>query len=211
MPGIGNVGKLAIDYLSTALECQTLKSIFSPGFPANVMVIDGCTRLLQVEIKSPAEIKDLYIICGDAQPVGVLYMYTVAEQILDTVRSLEATDILTLAGYVGNSQEKVLAATTDANTAKELEMNGVALLRGGFIGGLNGILVGLAPNYEMRGICLLGSTSGRSLIDVRAANNVVSVVRQLLKLDLPLDGLNLPESAEEEDNERSYELDPSYR
>jgi hypothetical protein len=211
MPGIGNVGKLAVDYLSTALQCQTLRSMISPGFPPQVMVIEGCTRLLQIEIKVPALKRDLYIICGDTQPVGVLHMYIVAGQILEAIKSLEATDIVTLAGYVGDAPEKVLGVATDTKTAEELEMNGVALLRGGFIGGLNGIIVGLAPNYGLRGICLLGSTSGRSLIDVKAANNVVGVVGQLLKLDMPLDGLDLSESVEEKESETSRELDPSYR
>ncbi len=37
--GIGSVGKVAADYLATALECSTAKQFFSKGFPAQVVIM----------------------------------------------------------------------------------------------------------------------------------------------------------------------------
>jgi proteasome assembly chaperone (PAC2) family protein len=211
LPGIGNVGKLAADYLSNALDCTTMKFITSSGFPQQVLIIDGCTRVLQVELKAPEERVDLYILNGDAQPVGVHDMYKLAGEILETARSMGVTDLITLAAYIGDAQGKVFGVATDPDLAKELENNGVKLLRNGFIGGLNGILVGLSPLHGMRGIGLLGSTSGEHPLDVKAANCVVQVTKQLLGLGIPLDGLDLTEADDEEKSTTSEDLDISYR
>ena len=211
LPGIGNVGKLAADYLSNALDCSTTKSITSSGFPQQVLIIDGCARVLQVELKTPEEHEGLYILSGDAQPVGVNDMYNLAGDILETARSIGITDLVTLAAYIGDAQGKVFGVATDPDLAKELEDKNVKLLRNGFIGGLNGILIGLSPMYGMRAIGLLGSTSGDHPLDVKAANCVVQVAKQLLGLGMPLDGLDLTETDEEEKISSSEDLDISYR
>ncbi len=112
LPGIGSVGKVAADYLATALECSTAKHFFSKGFPAQAVVTGNVTSLLHAELKA-VKIKDrndLFVLSGDAQPLEIKEMYSLAGDILEYARSHKVTDIITLAAYVGDSKEKVMGA-----------------------------------------------------------------------------------------------------
>jgi proteasome assembly chaperone (PAC2) family protein len=195
LPGIGSVGKVAADYLATALECSTAKHFFSKGFPAQVVVNGNITDLLHAEMKA-AKIKDrsdLFVLSGDAQPLDVREMYSLAGDILQYARSHGVTDIITLAAFVGESKEKVMGAAGNPETADELQKCGIPLLRSGSIGGLNGLLAGLAPLYDLRGFCLLATTSGENPIDLLAARNLLEVLLPLVGVDISLEGLAVEE------------------
>ncbi|MHC1631083.1 MAG: PAC2 family protein [Methanotrichaceae archaeon] len=193
LPGTGNVGKVATDCISTALECHTLKAVISPGFPPQVMVIDGMVRVLQVELKAPERREDLLVLSSDAQPLTPTKMYGLAGKILKTLKSFDVTDLITLAAYVSRSEETIFGVATDRYLAQELEQEGVILLHDGIIGGLNGILVGLCPFYDMRGVCLMGNTTGEDPVDLVAAKNLIEATKHILHLDLSVDGLDLEE------------------
>ncbi len=196
LPGVGSVGKIAADYLSTALECITFKPFYSKGFPAQVMVSDGLTELFRAELKVPKDRSNMYVLCGDAQPLEIEEMYSLAEDILEAVKSQNVTDFITLAAYVGDSKEKVVGAASEPDLVAELEKNGIPKLRNAAIGGINGLLAGLSPLYGIRGYCLLGITSGEALIDLKAAKNLLEAATQLLDLDIAIDGLDFEDSKE---------------
>ncbi len=188
LPGIGSVGKVAADYLATALECSTAKHFFSKGFPAQVVINGNLTDLLHAEMKTVKnkDNDDLFILSGDAQPMDVREMYRLAGDILEYARSNRVTDIITLAAYVGESSDEVMGAASSPALAQELKESGIALLKSGSIGGLNGLLAGLAPVYDMRGFCFLATTSGESPIDVNAARNLLEALMPLVGLDLEI-------------------------
>lgn len=195
LPGIGSVGKVAADYLATALECSTARQFFSKGFPAQVVIEGNTTSLLHAEMKAVkmAERNDLFVLSGDAQPVEIREMYSLAGDILEYARSQKVTDIITLAAFVGDSKEKVLGAASSKEIAEDLEKNDIALLKSGSIGGLNGLLAGLAPLYGMRGICLLATTSGENPVDLRAAKNLLEALLPLVGVDISIEGLAIEE------------------
>lgn len=196
LPGIGSVGKVAADYLATALECTTFKPFYSRGFPPQVLVEDGLAKLFHAELRVPKEKRDIFILSGNAQPLEIRDMYALAGDILNAIKSLHISDLLTLAAYVGDCTDKVVGAASTPELALELEKNGIPLLRSGAIGGINGLLVGLSPLYDLRGYCLLGTTSGEDLVDLRAAKNLLEVAKDLLHLDISLQGLEFDEMEE---------------
>jgi uncharacterized protein len=208
LPGIGSVGKVAADFLATSLQCSTIKSFFSPGFPPQVMVSEGLAKLMHGELMRPLEREKLLILSGDAQPLDVLGMYSLAGEILQALKEQGVTDVITLAAYVGENTEKVLGAATDPNCAATLEGCNIPMLRSGAIGGLNGLLAGMAPRYGLRGVCLLATTSGSESVDLRAAINLLSAIDGLLSLDLDLSllepALEQQEEMEAEDNDMNY-------
>jgi proteasome assembly chaperone (PAC2) family protein len=210
LPGIGSVGKIAADYLATALECDTAKQFFSKGFPAQVVITGNTTGLLHAELKAArlADRNDLFVLSGDAQPVEIGEMYSLAGDILEYARSQKITDIITLAAYVGDSKEKVLGAASSKEMAGEIEKNGIALLKSGSIGGLNGLLAGLAPLYDMRSFCLLATTSGENPVDLRAAMNLLEALLPLVGVEISLEGLAIEEP---EAVSQCEEMDMYYR
>lgn len=189
LPWIGSVGKVAADYLSVALDTSPVQTFRSSGFPPQVMVVEGLARPFSVEIKAPGERHDLLILSGDAQPLEVKGMYALAGDILQKAKSLHATKIISLGAYVGEANEKILGVASDPKLASFLKDSGIPLLKNGFIGGVNGILCGLAPLYGMQGACLMGATKGDMLIDLKAAGNLLMAVSKLLSIDISTDEL----------------------
>ena len=197
MPGIGSVGKVAADYIAAALECATFQLMVSTGFPPEVPVEGGIARALQVELKAPEGRDDLLILCGDAQPLKPPFMYNLAGEILKALKSYEVTDLVTLAAYVGSSEERIFGVATDSELAIALEEGGIALLRNGIVGGLNGILVGLCPFYGMRGVCLMGKTDGKKGVDLASAEHLIEAASDLLELNVPTEILGWRKREEE--------------
>jgi proteasome assembly chaperone (PAC2) family protein len=206
LPGLGSVGKVAADYLATALECETVKSFFSPGFPPQIVVSDGLAYLLQAELKAPKEREGLLIFSGDAQPLEIGEMYRLAGEVLEEARNRGSTDFIALAAYLGEAESSVLGAASDSEAARELEEAGLPLLRNGAIGGLNGLLAGLAPLYGMRGFCLLGTTNGEEAVDLRATKNLLHALLPLLDLDISLENLAFegPEESVRQEPDMNY-------
>lgn len=208
LPGVGSVGKIATDYLVTSLKCSTFKAFYSKGFPAQVMVTDGLTDMFRAELKVPKGRGDMYILSGDAQPLESKDMYSLAGDILEAAKSLNVTDIITLAAYVGDLKEKVVGTASDITLVQELEKNDIPILRSGAIGGINGLLAGMSPLYGIRGYCILGTTSGEELVDIAASRNLLEATCSLLDLDISLDGLRIEEP---EDVSCYQDTDMNYR
>lgn len=199
---MGSVGKIAADYIIKSLDCRRLMPIYSRGFPPQVMVSEGLTSTFQAEILAPCGRNDLILVSGDAQPMDVVNMNILACDILAAASSMGTNDIVTLAAYVSDLDEKVVGTATDIETLEELSRIGIHKIDRGFIGGLNGILAGMAPQFGMRGLCILGTTSGDRIVDLVASKNLVNAVIPLFGLDIPLNGLEFAEATdEEEDNE----------
>ncbi|OQB22397.1 MAG: PAC2 family protein [Euryarchaeota archaeon ADurb.Bin190] len=117
--------------------------------------------------------------------------------------------MITLAAYVGETEDEVLGAATDPDCAAALTENNISLLKSGAIGGLNGLLAGLAPRYGLRGICLLATTSGSEPVDIAAAGRLLAAIKELLNLELDLTVLS--PFAEEQEIEAPSEIDMNYR
>jgi hypothetical protein len=209
LPGIGSVGKMAADYLAMALECSTIMPFFSRSFPPQVMVSEGLAELMHGELMRPKEKKSMLILSGDAQPLDVVGMHELAGNILQAIKEQGVTDVITLAAYVGETNEKILGTATDLESATALGECKISLLRSGAIGGLNGLLAGLAPLYDLRGFCLLATSSGADPVDIQAATNLLGALKELLHLDIDI---TLMEPAIEEPEELApQEVDMNYR
>ncbi len=200
---------MATDYLATALECSTIIPFFSRSFPPQVMVSGGLAKLMQAQLMSTKEKENLLILTGDAQPLDVVGMYELAGNILQAIKKQGVTDVITLAAYVGETNETVLGTATDADAATALSECKIPLLRSGAVGGLNGLLAGMAPLYDLRGYCLLATSSGADPVDIRAANNLLCAIKELLHLDIDI---TLMEPVIEEPQEvGAEEVDMNYR
>ena len=182
---------------------------FSSGFPAQVVVSDGLSHLLHAELKVPKDRKDMFILSGDAQPMEVEEMYRLAGEILEALKAEGVEDVITLAAFVGDTKEETLGAASDTEGTALLKENNVPLLTSGAIGGLNGLLAGLAPLYGMRGFCLLGTSSGADPVDLGAAGNLLELINDLFKLDLDVTLMEPETEALEEDIQE--EADMNYR
>ncbi|MBI4257345.1 MAG: proteasome assembly chaperone family protein [Thaumarchaeota archaeon] len=192
LPGSGYVAKLGIEHLAKGLNSELFAVIYSSSFPPQVMTkADGSTELMKHELhywKNPEGGSDLILYTGDAQPVTPEAEYEFADRVLELSSSLGAKNVYTLAAYItGNFVEhpKVFGTATDKETAQMLSSMGVNLMTEGAITGMNGLLIGIAKIKNMKGVCLLGETSGY-MVDPKAAQAVLESLSKILGIKVDL-------------------------
>ena len=207
LPGVGNVGKLAADYLRDQLKATPVASIYSKFFPPQVYVSeDGIIRLVSNELSyrkatKPGE-RDLLILGGDYQGITPEGQYELTHRVLEFCASLGVKELYTLAGFAqGHVVEapRVLGAATSPARVEAMKKFGVVFSRndpGGGLIGASGLFLGLGRLFQMEGVCLMGETSGY-FVDPRSAEAVLKVLTGVL--GIPLDFSELEAKAKEID------------
>lgn len=207
LPGVGNVGKLAADYLKEKLGAKPLATIYSKFFPPQVYVSEeGVTRLVSQELSyrkaaGPKQ-RDLLILSGDYQGISPEGQYELTERVLSLCHDLGTKELYTLAGFAqGRVIEvpRVLGAATSPEKVEAMKKYGVVFSRndpGGGLIGASGLFLGLGRLYDMHGVCLMGETSGY-FVDPRSAEAVLKVLAKIL--EVPIDFSDLEGKAKEID------------
>lgn len=195
LPGVGNVGKLAADYLKEKLDAKPLATFYSKFFPPQVYVSEeGLIRLVSNDLsyrKSPkAGGRDLLILGGDYQGMSPEGQYELTEQVLRYCAEKHGVrEVYTLAGFAqGHVVEKprVLGAATSIAGVEAMKKFGVVFSRndpGGGLIGASGLFLGLGRLFGMEGVCLMGETSGY-FVDPRSAEAVLKVLTQALGIEV---------------------------
>lgn len=199
LPGVGNVGKLAADYLRDRLKAKPLATIYSKFFPPQVYVAeDGIIRLVSNELsyyRAPASSDhDLLILGGDYQGISPEGQYELTHRTLEIAAELGVKEVYTLAGFAqGHVIEtpRVLGAATSAERVEAMKRVGVVFSRndpGGGLIGASGLFLGLGRTFGMEGVCLMGETSGY-FVDPRSAEAVLKVLTRVLKVEIDFSDL----------------------
>ncbi len=188
LPGLGLVGKIAVQYLIDQYNPPLIAKIVSDLIPlpdgsAGVRVEEEDLKLASIDLyylRRKGSKRDVLLMTSEAQPVP-WGQYRVAEKIIKYVGSLNVNLVLALGGYVPGSPniKGVFACTNDMDLMKELESYGVKRLRGGYVTGACGIIVGIAHVHGIRSACLLGTTGG-SFPDPGASKNILMIVDKII-------------------------------
>lgn len=165
LPGFGNVGKIAAYLLIKFCGAKPFAELYSPSFPDYVSVgSKGVCRLPRYEFHAaPMEKNDFLIMTGDTQPSleDVVAHYEVCSDILDFVEKYGCRFIITLGGVpVSEDKAQVYVAATSPRLAAEFMEKGAVIYSKGRIMGATGLLLGLAKERGLEGVCLLGTTTG---------------------------------------------------
>jgi len=194
LPGVGNVGKLAADYLKDQLPAKPLATIFSKFFPPQVYVSEeGIIRLVSNDLHywkaSGAGGRDILVLGGDYQGISPEGQYEITERVLDYCQGLGVREVFTLAGFAQGrvvEEPRVLGAATNPERVAAMKKFGVTFSRndpGGGLIGASGLFLGLGRLYGMEGVCLMGETSGY-FVDPRSAEAVLHVLCNALGLSI---------------------------
>ena len=199
LPGVGNVGKLAADYLRDQLGAKPLATLFSKFFPPQVYVSEtGIVRLVSNDLsywKAPAGAPhDLLVLGGDYQGISPEGQYEITERVLEYCAQLGVKQVFTLAGFAQGrvvDEPKVLGAATSPGLVDAMKRFGVVFSRndpGGGLIGASGLFLGLGRLFGMEGVCLMGETSGY-FVDPHSAGAVLRVLSKALKIEIDLTAL----------------------
>ncbi len=195
LPGMGQVGKIAVDFLIDALKPQLLYKIHSHDFWHSVYFNDeGFVELPSVCLYAhKGKKQDLLFLAGDDQPNTPRASYHFSEKILDLVQELGCREIFTLGGIGMPSEVKnpqVFGAVTDKTTLGKYKNYSIDFKLGRKIEaivGASGLLLGLARLRGMGGVALLTETYGHpSHLGFREAKCVLSQLKKIMSLEVDL-------------------------
>jgi hypothetical protein len=198
LPGIGHIGRIAVDYMVHQLKAKKFAELYSPFFFPFVIVHEDRIHTLRNEFfywKNPKG-NDLILLIGDSQTYDPKGHYEIAGKIIDFAKSFGAKEVITIGGFsTGRVTEKpkVFGVVTDDEQSKMLGKLGVELKVSGQIGtivGAAGLLVGLGQLRGMKAYTLLGETSGFPIVtDPNAAEAVLDVIQKVLDVKIDLSKL----------------------
>lgn len=195
-PGSGFVGKLAVDHLIQELSAKHLADIYSTSFPPQILIkTDGTADLIKnsifyVEDTGPYPIS-LLLLTGDTQPANPDSEYLLAEEILDIAAKFNPRQVFTLAAYITGvfiDNPRIFGTATDIDIVKTFEEKGVLAMDGGSITGMNGIMIGIAKLRGMKGVCLLGETSGY-VVDAKSSKSLLEILLSIIGIKIDMTNL----------------------
>ena len=199
LPGIGNVGKLAVEHLIDSVKAKKFAELHSKDFPPQVFINqDGTISLVNNEFYfwkgKKRNQRDLILLTGDYQGLSSQGQYELVEKILDIAEEFGVKELYTLGGYgLGHDikDPKVLCATTDKQLVKTMKKFGAVFKKnepGGGIVGASGLLLGLGKLRGIQGTCFMGETPGY-LVDPKSAKAVLKILMKITNIDIALSAL----------------------
>ncbi|MBS7652669.1 MAG: PAC2 family protein [Candidatus Bathyarchaeia archaeon] len=185
-PGMGHLAKMAGDYLRRRLNAKIFAEI--RYYQNAVIYVNGLAELSYVRHRLYASPKHDLIICvGEAQPSIPEMAYRLARQIIRVAEKFNVRRIYTLAAYPNDYQDTpgVYGIYTDECLRGLLLKQDIRLLEGeGAINGLNGILIGVAKNRGIEGICLMAEIKYTNLPQHFSSKVVLDKLASLLGISV---------------------------
>lgn len=203
LPGIGNVGKVAIDFIIDELKAKKLYRISSFAMPHSVFVNENnLVELPSIEMYykqfNDKNKPDLLLLAGDVQPIDEVSAYEFSSTILDIAKKHESSEVITLGGIGLPTAPKNPRVYCTANCKEIIKRykNGTNLndhLYGvvGPIIGVSGLLLGLAERRKIKAISFLAETMGHPMyLGVKGAREIIKVLNTKLRLNIDMENLD---------------------
>lgn len=205
LPGMGNVGKIAVDFLIEELKAEKLYSFFSHRFPNSVFVNEkNLVEMPKIELyykkySKKSRKRDLLLLTGDIQPLDEESCYAFCDEILRIAKRYQCTEIITTGG-IGLQQvpdkPKVFCTSNDTKLLLEYVKKGMLVEKDifGVVGpivGVSGILLGLGEKRKVKGVSLLAETFGNPLyLGIKGAKEILRVLEKKFKLGVDINKMS---------------------
>jgi uncharacterized protein (TIGR00162 family) len=187
LPGVGQVGKLASEFLISKLSAKKIAEQLSPHFPHyTILGEDGILRPAKHEFYwARAGGRDLVILTGDCPITTPEGHYEVVSKILDAMEGLGVKEIYMIGGLPSSQSRgpKVVMIPNQPGSSHK-----PSKIETGPIVGVTGLLVSLARLRGIGGACLLAET-GDPVVDSHSAKMVLETLSEQLGLKLDLSTL----------------------
>jgi uncharacterized protein len=198
LPGIGNVGKIVVDYIVDELKAEKITEFFSFCLPNSVFVNEnnlvGLPRLelYYKRIKN----QDFLFLAGDVQPATEEGSYSFTQLILNIMQKYNCKEIVTLGG-IGLAEipqkPEVYCASNDIKFIQKFLKAGAKKEVYGVVGpimGVSGLLVGLATKKKIKATALLSETLGHPMyLGLMGAKSSLEILNKVYDLKVNLKAL----------------------
>jgi proteasome assembly chaperone (PAC2) family protein len=205
--GIGNIGLIAVDTLRMRLGAEEFAEIdsFDYFYPRKVKIENG----LLVDLEFPGnrfyfkkhEKGDIIFFIGEEQPGRESKSYSLGNAVLDVAAKFGCRRIYTSGAAVTyihhETKPRVWVVPNSEDLIDEVKkykntylMSRIERGRGqGYISGLNGLLIGMARERGLEGICLMGEFPNyvsHSIPYPKASVSVLEVLTRILGIEIEL-------------------------
>ncbi len=201
LPGIGNVGKIAIDFIVDNTNARKMFEVYSDSFPHAVFVNEkNMVELPTVEVyHKKVGKRDVLFLAGDIQPIDEKSCYEFCNKILDLLEKQGCKEIITMGGIGLQRIPESPVVYCASNTKDIIKKYSTTNLNNNIYGvvgpiiGVSGLLVGLAKHRNIPAIAMLAETFGHpTYLGIKGARAILLILNQKLCL-----GLNLKQLDEE--------------
>ncbi|MBW2980180.1 PAC2 family protein [Candidatus Woesearchaeota archaeon] len=200
LPGIGNVGKVAVDFLIDELNAKKVYDISSYTFPHSVFVNEkNLVELPKIEVfykKFGKKKNDILFLAGDIQPIDEVSSYEFSDKMLELLEKFGGKEVITLGG-IGLSdvpKHPKMYCTGSSKSIIDKYKNGANEKLYGVVGpivGVTGLLVGMAKKRRMDAIAFLAETYGHPMyLGIKGAREMLKVLDKNLKLKIDIKKLD---------------------
>lgn len=214
LPGIGNVGKIAIDFIIDNLKAKKIFEFSSYKLPHCVFVNEkNIIELPTIEVfYKNLKNKSLLLLSGDIQPLDEPSCYEFCNKVLDIFQKNKGKEIIALGGIAldkSPKSPKVYCTGTNHKVIKKYQAGSFNKDIHKMIGpimGVSGLLTGLAGKRKINAVTLLAETFGHpAYFGVKGAKEILRVLDKKLSLKLNFKKLD------EEMNDIEKEIKPNKR
>lgn len=192
LPGIGNVGKIAIDFLAESVEAKKIVNIYSHYLPHSVFINEK--NLIDVPVLTICykriKNRDYLFLVGDVQPIDEPSCYEFCEALMDYLQKIGCKEIVTLGG-IGlqriPKKPKVYITGTDKKLIKTFAADNKIYGVVGPIIGVTGVLLGIAQKKNVPSAALLVQTFAHpAYMGIKGAKQLLHVLNEKYSLNLNL-------------------------
>ncbi|HLC57554.1 MAG TPA: PAC2 family protein [Candidatus Nanoarchaeia archaeon] len=199
LPGIGNVGKIAVDFIIESINAKKIVSIYSQSFPHSVFVNEN--NLIDLPAISiyhkRLHNQDFLFIAGDVQPLDEKSCHEFCNALLDYLEKLKTREIITLGG-IGlpkiPKQPKVYITGNDKKLISKYSLTGVEKNIFGVVGpiiGVSGLLAGLASKRAIPSVILLAQTFGHpTYMGIKGSRELIKLLSKSFSFKVNLNALD---------------------
>ena len=182
LPGMGNVGKITVDFMVESLKAKKFIEIKSQTFPNSVFINEkNLIEMPKIEMYyTTTKNNSIIFLCGDIQPMNERGCYAFCESILDIFQKYNGKEIITIGG-IGLPEipdnPKIFATGNDENIVKKYKDKNIKTNIYGVVGpivGVTGLLLGLSKERNIPAVSLLAETfSHPSYLGLKGAKKVI--------------------------------------
>jgi uncharacterized protein (TIGR00162 family) len=213
-PGMGMLARMSADYLIQQLDAKQFAEIRGPS--NDIYFKDGMGKLSHYRHRfyyCNRKQGDLIVCSGEIQPQSLSELTELANQVLDVAEEFGAKRVYTFAA-VPNPRDvkpRVFGVVNKPELRDLLKEKDVQLISGeGRITGLNGLLIGVAQQRKMEGICLLCEIRYLDIPQPRSAQAVLNTLTNILGIEIDLSELERQAEEMEQKIEKIREHRPPH-
>lgn len=206
LPGIGNIGKIAVDFVIDEINAKKFAEFRSNTTPNSIFLNDKDeVEMPTIELYyKKGKKQDMLFLVGDMQPLTEESCYDFCETILDEFKENEIITIGGIAKKTEPKKPKVYCAGTEKKYIQQFikgtKISKDAHEKVGVVMGVTGMLIGLARRRKNKGVMLLAETDAHPLhLGVKGAKEILKILKQ--KLDLKINPSKINKEVKELENE----------